>query len=145
MLWFWASIASAVFWGIGYAFSDYTLKHGIPVAAQLALCGFILTPFYTVLALSNGSLQKSIGLLRGDTKLATYFILAAVSYALANMLIFWSIQAKNATLSSLIEIAYPFFTPLFVWLIFGENQLSLNALAGGLLVFAGVAVIYFGR
>jgi len=145
MLWFWAALAAAILWGVSYALSDYTLKQGISGTAQLAICGLFLTPFYGVVAWQSGSLQRSVELLRGDKKLLIFFIGVAVCYASANILTFWSIRAKNATLSSMIEIAYPFFTALFVWLIFGENQLTTNSVIGGLLIFSGIAFIYFGK
>ena len=42
----------------------------------------------------------------------------------AGLLIFLSIQAKNATLSSLIEISYPLFTAFFAWVLVsaGDDQ-----------------------
>ena len=145
MLWFWAALAAAILWGVSYALSDYTLKNGVSGTAQLAICGFVLTPFYTLLAYHSGSLQTSIRALRGDNRLVFYFVMVAVCYACANMLTFWSIREKNATLSSMIEIAYPFFTAIFVWLIFGENQLTLNSTIGGALILSGIALIYFSK
>ncbi|MGA2053413.1 MAG: EamA family transporter, partial [Opitutales bacterium] len=53
-----------------------------------------------------------------------------------------AIQHKNATLASLIEISYPFFVALFAWLLFRDVQLSWATALGGLLILAGIAIIY---
>ena len=41
----------------------------------------------------------------------------------------------------MVEIAYPLFTVLATWLLFGEKQLTSATLVGGLLIFAGASVI----
>ena len=63
---------------------------------------------------------------------------AAIS---ASVLLFVSIDSKNATLASLIEISYPVFVVLFAYVLFRDVHLNASVLVGGLLVFAGVAII----
>ena len=54
----------------------------------------------------------------------------------------YSIQGKNATLAGLIEISYPLFIALFAYFLFGEMQIGVASALGGVLIFAGVALIY---
>jgi len=68
-------------------------------------------------------------------------IAALVTGVAANYLISRSIQASNATLAGLIELAYPVFTVAFTWLLFGHNHLTPAVAFGGLLIMAGAAVI----
>ena len=69
-------------------------------------------------------------------------ILAPALTSLAgSVLLFLSISGKNATLASLIEISYPVFVALFAFVLFRDLHLNISAVLGGMLVFAGVAVI----
>jgi len=72
-------------------------------------------------------------------------IVAVITAMVAALLIFMSIQAKNATVASLIEVTYPFFTAFFAWILFRQNTLNLATLVGGLLILAGVVIIARGN
>jgi drug/metabolite transporter (DMT)-like permease len=61
---------------------------------------------------------------------------------LAELFIGFSIQGKNATLSGLIEISYPFFIAIFSYLLFRKNYLTLSTVFGGLFIAIGVFLIY---
>ena len=65
-----------------------------------------------------------------------------VAMMVANLLITISIAHKNASLSSLIEITYPFFIIMFSWVLFREMHMNLATSLGAVLIFAGVAIIY---
>ena len=145
MLWFWAALGASILWGISYALSDYTLKNGMSATAQLAFSGIVLTPVYTALALQNGTLQQGFKTLKSNPKTIWFLLAVFACYCAANILTYWSIKQKNATLSSMIEISYPLFTALFVYLFFRENQLSMYSFAGGLLIMSGIALIYYAK
>jgi len=72
-------------------------------------------------------------------------MVAVITAMVAALLIFMSIQAKNATVASLIEVTYPFFTAFFAWILFRQNTLNLATLVGGLLILAGVVIIARGN
>jgi drug/metabolite transporter (DMT)-like permease len=59
--------------------------------------------------------------------------------------LFLSIASKNATLASLIEISYPVFVAVFAYLLFREIHVNPSVIIGGLLVFAGVAMIIWNN
>ena len=68
----------------------------------------------------------------------------ALSSLLATVLLFLSIDGKNATMAGLIEISYPIFIVLFTWLLFREMHLTWTSALGGLLIMAGAAVVIVG-
>jgi drug/metabolite transporter (DMT)-like permease len=84
------------------------------------------------------------GLLSSNRTLALVAVIV-VAFNIANMFIVLSIGDKNATLSGLIEISYPLFIVLFSWLFFRENNLGVGVISGGILVLAGVSLIYFSN
>jgi drug/metabolite transporter (DMT)-like permease len=53
-----------------------------------------------------------------------------------------SVKAKNATLAGLIEICYPVFIAIFSFILFKESHVTSSVLVGGLLIFAGIGIIY---
>jgi drug/metabolite transporter (DMT)-like permease len=70
---------------------------------------------------------------------------AIISSVTGGLLIYIAIGEKNATLASLIEISYPFFVAVFVWLFFRDIQFSWQTLVGGVLILAGVAVVFLSE
>lgn len=67
---------------------------------------------------------------------------AIVVMLIAELFIGFSITAKSATLAGLIEISYPIFIALFSYLLF-KSQVSTSTIIGGIIVFAGIFVIYY--
>jgi drug/metabolite transporter (DMT)-like permease len=65
----------------------------------------------------------------------------AVTSTAGAVLLFLSIDSKNATLTSLIEISYPIFVVVFAYLLFKQVHLNLSMMIGGLLILAGAAII----
>ena len=76
-----------------------------------------------------------------DKQILFYTIVAALCIVGGNYFIFLSLNEKNATLTSIVEISYPFFVALFSWLLFRDSQLNLSIFVGGLFIFAGVVLI----
>ena len=74
-----------------------------------------------------------------------WLIVAVIATTSAGMLIFLSIQAKNATLSSLIEISYPLFTAFFAWALFRQATLNMATIIGAALIFIGVLIVARGN
>ncbi len=65
-----------------------------------------------------------------------------IGLILAELFIAFSITNKNATLSGLIEISYPIFIAIFSYLLFRENQINTATIAGGILIFLGIFIIF---
>jgi drug/metabolite transporter (DMT)-like permease len=62
---------------------------------------------------------------------------------IAALLIGLSVQGSNATFAGIIEMSYPIFIVAFSYLLFREHHLNAGIIVGGVLIFIGVAVVYF--
>jgi drug/metabolite transporter (DMT)-like permease len=140
--WYLAALGAAVMWGLHYPLIGHALKHvslpSVLVISVLPL--FVLGPFFVRPVLAD--LQILMGLGWGVRAL----ILAIALTSLAGtVFLYLAIGGKNATLAAMIEISYPVFVALFAWLLFREVHINASVLAGGALVFAGVAIIILGN
>lgn len=141
--WFWMALGSAAAWGLAYALIGKILKEGFTTPFFL----FVFSTFQ-VLLLGTYLLMKKVNIVADFSALLSkpailcMLIVSAFSIFAGNLLIFTSIQQKNAVVSSLIEIAYPLFTIIFAYLLFREAHLNLYTTLGGVLIFAGVCFIF---
>jgi len=145
MVWLLYALGAALIWGINYAVSGRLLERGVSpqtlflvdlifgTLAMAALIGFTGRWHATLLELHDA---------RADT---FWLIVAAVAATSAGMLIFLSIEAKNATLSSLIEVTYPLFTAFFAWAFFRQATINLATIIGAALIFIGVLIVARGN
>lgn len=136
--WYITAIAAAMIWGIHYPLIDHALKK-LSLFSVLLLTVvplLLLVPFF-----SNDITQdiKTFSQLSGFDKLAILSI--GITSVLASVLLFMSINNKNATLASLIEITYPVFVVLFAFAIFRQMHLNASVIIGGLLIMSGAALI----
>jgi drug/metabolite transporter (DMT)-like permease len=94
-------------------------------------------------SLLQGNIKSDARIVFESKELLMTVVVASAIFALANVLVALSIQSKNATLASLIEISYPLFIILFAWLLFREHAINLSVVVGGGLIMIGVGVIYY--
>ncbi len=142
-MWFVYAMSASVIWGVSYAASGRAIERGISPVTFFFL--------YSVAgaALGLGSLMATRRLaavpseIRGLGADWVWLAIAVVASAIGSLLIYLAIGKKNATVASLIEISYPFFVALFAWLFFKQVQAGVPTIVGGVLVLAGVAVIFF--
>lgn len=136
--WYVAALGAALVWGLHYPLVDRALKHISPmgVLALTALGVLLLVPFYYERLAADVVAIKALAF---GPRLAVLAI--ALTSLVGSLLLFVSIQDKNATLASLIEISYPAFVALFAYVLFAERVLTPSILVGAALIFAGVAVI----
>ena len=136
--WYLTAIGAALVWGLHYPLIDNALKK-LSVMSVLLLTAVpivLAAPwFYSALIADYRTLSG----LPWDDKLPI-LALSLTSFS-ATVLLFLSIESKNATLASLIEISYPMFVAMFAYLLFREVHLNPSVLAGSLLVFLGVGII----
>lgn len=140
--WYIAALGAAVMWGIHYPLIGHALKYvSLPtVLAITVLPLFVLGPFFVRPVLAD--LQVLGGLGWGNRAL---ILAIALTSLLGTVFLYLAIGGKNATLAAVIEISYPVFVALFTWLLFREAHINASVLAGGALVFAGVAIIILGN
>jgi drug/metabolite transporter (DMT)-like permease len=141
-MWLFYALAASVVWGIGYAACGRILQRGFSSTGL-----FFLDMFFGLLAMCvYFTVTKSWGLtfaqgrqLGGQSFWLAVTVVATTS---ASLFSFLAIQNKNATLASLVEISYPFFVAFFAWLLFRDAQLTWPTAFGGILILAGIGIIY---
>lgn len=140
-MWILFAIGASVFWGLTYVFNEQVYKK-ISVLTSLALASLVI--FIITLALSyfSNNLKPDLISIASSKKLLLFVVLGIIALLIAELFIGFSITAKNATLSGLIEISYPIFIALFSYILFKNTQLTTSVLIGGILIFAGIFIIY---
>jgi drug/metabolite transporter (DMT)-like permease len=144
-MWMVYALAAAIIWGISYAASGRVIERGMtPLVFFFLYTFFGATAAATALVVSGkaGALGSEFRSLEGDW---VWLLVAVISSAAGGLLIYMAIGEKNATLASLIEISYPFFVALFAWLFFRDVQFNWQTLVGGVLILAGVTVVFLGE
>ena len=141
-LWFLYALMAAVFWGFAYAVSGKILQAGIPPVFLIFLESVMFITFYTFFVLSSGAFKTGMGIINANKTILMWMTLMILSSIAGRYIILLSISLKNPTISSLIEITYPFFTLIFAWLLFREVHLTWATAIGSFLIFLGVGMIY---
>lgn len=140
--WHVTAIGAALIWGIHYPLVDHALKK-ISLVSVLLLTAL---PVVVLALFSHRTLATDYAVWANlDTGPKVRVLALALTSLLGSVLLFLSIAGKNATLASLIEISYPVFVTLFAWLLFREIHVNPSVIIGGLLVFAGVAMIIWNN
>jgi drug/metabolite transporter (DMT)-like permease len=136
--WYIAALAAAVVWGVHYPLVDNALRKLslVTVLVLAAVPLVLLAPFFHKTLAADYEVLKNLGWAGSAPILA----LALTSLA-GSVLLFMSIDGKNATLASIIEISYPLFVGLFAYVLFRHMHVNASMILGGLLVFAGVVII----
>lgn len=139
--WYVAALGAAVVWGIHYPLIEFALRRVslLTVLLLTALPVLLLVPFFGQVLLADARTLAQLGAGERWTVLSV-----ALSSLLATVLLFLSIDGKNATMAGLIEISYPIFIVLFTWLLFREMHLTWTSALGGLLIMVGAAVVIMG-
>ncbi len=141
-LWFFSAVLASILWGIGYAVSGKILEGQIQPSFLLLFSALIALPCYFLMSYFSGGLKTGIEAISNTKNLWLGLSVCATTTIIGNFLIYFSISAKNATLASLIEISYPFFTLAFAWLLFREIHLNWATALGAVLVFSGIVIIF---
>lgn len=138
--WVFLALGAAIVWGTGYALTERAVKE-LPLFVFLAIFYGLSVVFYIAMSGAFTPWRQALASIE-PKNLWPEILVGVVCFALGNILIFMAIQRSNATVANMIEISYPIFTALAAWLIFKNMQLTVPVVAGGLLIFSGVLVIY---
>ena len=145
MLWLLYALGAAIIWGVNYAVSGRLLERGMS-PQTLFLVDLIFGTLAVGLLISlSGRWPATILELRQARPEILWLVIAVAAATAAGLLIFMSIEAKNATVASLIEVTYPLFTAFFAWVLFRQTTLNTATIIGGLLIFAGVLIVARGN
>lgn len=140
--WYVTALGAAITWGIHYPLLDFALKrlsvYGVLLLTVLPV--FFLMPLFMRELASD---IDSFGLL--PVKEQWTILAVAVTSTIGAFLLFLSINSKNATLTSLIEISYPVFVIFFAYLLFKQFHANLSVMIGGLLILLGAIIIIYNN
>lgn len=131
------ALGAAVTWGIVYAIDQKILAGVSPMTLLFVnsiIATIVILPF---LFFSDGSIKNVFA---SGSKNLSLIIISVILAALANFLIFSSIKSLNASVASMIEIAYPFFVVLFSYIFF-RSAPNIYFFIGGALIFIGSIII----
>ena len=141
-MWLIYALGAAVMWGLTYVINEQLFKK-MNVISSLSITLLISAAVMVFGAYVGGFLKRDMITISHSPKLQALMIASIVIFILAEILINFSIADKNATLASLIEISYPIFVALFSYIIYRKGQMDTGTIIGGILVFAGVGMIYY--
>lgn len=141
-MWFFLAVGAAICWGLGYTFAERVFKEGMNPYLYLSIITASQIIAYPLFFYFTGGDAKSQLEILKNPYVIGCLVAAMAAFVLGNAFVFSSIQLKNASLASIIEIAYPFLVVLFTWLFFKDVQVNLYTILGGILVFSGVALVF---
>jgi DME family drug/metabolite transporter len=140
--WYSFALGAAMMWGLAYVLAEELIqKRGVPPSFLIFIEAFVAIPLYIVLVSVVGGFKEGIVAMFSQKSTAIMLLLLGFLVMLGNYFIVQSVSSKNATMTSFIEISYPLFTILFVWLFLGKFDLNLYTLAGAILIMTGVGVM----
>lgn len=130
------AILAAMLWGFAYAL-DHKIVHALPVTLIIALgAGINLGVMIPVIAY-----QGNWGEVAAMTRTTmVQLVLSTAALIAAGFCTLESIRLIGAARASSMEIAYPLFTVVFLFLLFKEVS-SWWTLVGAALIFAGSVII----
>lgn len=142
MLWFYLALGTSVLWGLSYVLAEIVLNKGVSPAYFMLFANAISLPIYFIFANMTKTLKGSHDIAFNDTHAFWYLFISALCFVVANLMIFMSVNLKNASYASIVEITYPIFTILFTWLILKDFHLNTASIIGTIFIMGGVALIY---
>lgn len=140
-MWIVYAMVASMLWGLMYVLNEQVFK-------TLSISFSYLVTFtagalvFLILSLQQGVLSRDIQVLMSQRQIQWFLALDIVVFLVAEIFIALSITHKNATLAGLVEISYPVFIAIFAYLIFKQEVLNIGVLAGGLLIFSGIFVVF---
>ena len=135
-------IIAAILWGICYALIEAGLKN---ISIPTLMFMFGTSTLFAAILFHNFSAEKINFVPLVDTKLLIICLGAMIASALANIAIYQSVKIFGATYSAFGEVLYPIFVPIFIWLLFGNSNINLSTIIGGIIIISGVYVMIYGQ
>lgn len=130
---------AALGWGYVYATMQEMTERMSPIAAMTAYYLFgsiLLLPFLFT------RWKEIVGGISADR---IVFVSSASAVMLSEFTILWSVSLLGGTAAGIIEVSYPVWTAIFLYLILGEMP-TLGTIIGGIMILSGIAVIgKFGK
>jgi drug/metabolite transporter (DMT)-like permease len=136
------ALSAAIFWGLAYTMSGQVVKSGISTPFILGFVAAVTLPVYVTALIKTESFRPSLEIVMNNKILLLFLGVQAISLMMGQYLIYAAIAQKNVTYAAVLEISYPIFVCLFTWVLFRDLQMSWNIAVGGLMIFAGSALVF---
>ncbi len=135
-------IIAAILWGICYALIEAGLKN---ISIPTLMFMFGTSALFAAILFHNFSTEKINFTPLIEPKLLIICLAAMLASALANIAIYQSVKIFGATYTAFGEVLYPIFVPIFIWLIFGNNNINISTIIGGIIIISGVYIMIYGQ
>ena len=140
--WYVAAIGAAIVWGIHYPLIDFAMKR-LSVYTVL-LIGVL--PVLFLMPVFIRDLARDVDVFKLLPTNEQWLVAAiGLTSTLGAVLLYLSVNSKNATLASLIEITYPVFVVLFAYLLFRQVHVNTSVILGGLMILVGAGLIIYNN
>jgi drug/metabolite transporter (DMT)-like permease len=136
------ALSAAIFWGLAYTMSGQVVRAGISTPFILGFVAVGTLPIYVTALIKTESFRPSLDIILNNKMLLLFLAVQAFSLLMGQYLIYAAIAQKSVTYAAILEISYPIFVCLFTWILFKDLQMSWNIAFGGLLIFAGSALVF---
>lgn len=122
-------------WGASFVFSKVAVTEVTPLTLVLARVLFAAIALW-VICLATGVRLPTTAKAWG-----AYFVMGFLNNVIAFSLIFWGQQYIQASLSSILNAATPFFTVLIAGLVLADERFSATKIIGLIIGFIGVVLV----
>ena len=125
-------------WGVHYNFVAKSMTAASPLTIYFIpnILLLLSLPFWYKTLISD--IQN---LISSPNAVRISVVLMMFTSILGTIAVYKAIHLSNATVASLIEIAYPIFVALFAYIIFRESHVSWEVALGGCLIMAGTILV----
>ena len=140
--WYVAAIGAAIIWGIHYPLIDFAMKR-LSVYTVLLIS---VLPVLFLMPVFIRDLARDVDVFKLLPTNEQWLVAAiGLTSTLGAVLLYLSVNSKNATLASLIEITYPVFVVLFAYLFFRQVHVNTSVILGGLMILVGAGLIIYNN
>ena len=140
--WYLAAIGAAIIWGMHYPLIDFAMKR-LSIYSVLLIS---VLPVFFLMPMFLRDLARDVEAFRLLPTNEQWLVAAiGLTSTLGAVLLYLSVNSKNATLASLIEITYPLFVVLFAYLMFRQVHVNTSVILGGLMILVGAGLIIYNN
>ena len=140
--WYVTALGSALIWGIHYPLIDFAMKR-LSVYSVLLLS---VIPIFLLMPLFLREIADDLDTYKVLPSSEQWMIAAiGITSTLGAVFLYISINNKNATLASLIEMTFPLFVVLFAYLFFKQWHVNSSVVIGGIMILSGSGLIIYNN
>ena len=140
--WYVAAIGAAIIWGIHYPLIDFAMKR-LSVYTVLLIS---VLPVLFLMPVFIRDLARDVDVFKLLPTNEQWLVAAiGLTSTLGAVLLYLSVNSKNATLASLIEITYPLFVVFFAYIFFRQVHVNTSVILGGLMILLGAGLVIYNN